>query len=78
MVTLSLRLPPGPEQVRVKLLVALSAPVPAAPLVARPPDQAPEAEQLSASLLDQLSVVAEPLTALVEAAARLTVGSGRG
>ena len=77
-VTLSLRLPPDPEQVRVKELVAVSVPEPALPLVARLPDQAPEAVQASASLLDQLSVVADPLATLEDAAERFTVGIGSG
>lgn len=76
--TLSLRVPPGPEQVRVKVLDEVRLPVDALPISARAPLQAPEAVQLVALVLDQFRVVAEPLRTLDAALVRLTVGAGSG
>ena len=78
MLTLSLRLPPGPVQVSVKRRVSAKGPVPAEPAVARLPFHAPEAAQVLALVLDQLRVAAEPLTTLEVEAVRLTVGAGSG
>ncbi len=66
--------PPAPLQVRVKVVVALSAPVLALPLVGSFPDHPPEAVQLAALLEDQLSVEAEPLLTVAGLADKLTVG----
>ena len=77
-VTLSEALPPGPEQLRVKVLSLFNAPVEAEPLVALAPLQAPLALQLVASVLVQLSWVADPRSMLVDAAVRATPGRGAG
>src|SRR5215475_13382718 len=53
--------PLAPSQVRVNVVVVLSAPVLALPLIPLLPDQPPEAVQLLALLADQLSVEADPL-----------------
>ena len=66
--------PLAPLQVRVKVLVALSAPVLALPLVGSLPDHPPEALQLLAFVDDQLNVAAEPLLTVPGLALRLTVG----
>ena len=58
--------------------MALSAPVPAVPLVGSLPDQPPEAVQLVAFVEDQLSVEAEPLLNVPGLALRLNVGFGGG
>jgi len=49
-------LPPDPVHVRVKVELALRAPVLCEPLNALPPDHAPEAVQVPAWLLDHVSV----------------------
>ena len=49
-------LPPDPEQVRVNVELALSAPVLCEPLNALPPDHAPDAVHVPAWLLDHVSV----------------------
>jgi hypothetical protein len=56
------------------VLVLLSVPVLALPLVALVPDQPPEAVQLVAFVEDQLSVEAEPLFTVPGFALRVTVG----
>ena len=56
----------------------LSAPVDCEPLVALLPDQAPEAVQAVALVVDQLSVEALPLVIELGLAARVTVGAGVG
>jgi hypothetical protein len=56
-----LALPPDPLQVSAYVVVVLSAPVLALPLVGSLPDHPPEALQLVALVDDQLSVEAEPL-----------------
>jgi hypothetical protein len=73
-VTDRLALPPGPLQVSVKAVVALSAPVLALPLVSLLPDQPPLAVQLLTLVEDQLSVADPPLLTVVGLALRLTVG----
>ena len=54
--------------------MALSAPVPALPLIGSLPDQPPEAVQLAALVEDQLSVAEPPLLTVAGLALRLTVG----
>ena len=71
-----LALPPAPLQVSVKVVVVLSAPVLALPLVGSLPDQPPEAVQLLALLEDQLSVADPPLLTAAGLALRLTAGAG--
>jgi hypothetical protein len=72
--TVSLRVPPGPVQVRVKVLFSVSESIVSVPCVALLPDQSPDALQLSALLLSQVKVV-EPLReTLVGFALRLTAG----
>ncbi len=66
--------PLAPVHVRVNVVVALSAPVLALPLIASLPDHPPEAVQLLALLEDQLSVEAEPLLTVAGLADKLTVG----
>jgi len=66
--------PLAPLQVRVNVVVPLSGPVLALPLVGSLPDQPPEAVQLLALAADQLSVEAVPLLTLAGLALRLTVG----
>jgi len=71
-------LPPAPVQVRVKVALAVSAPVDCEPLVALPPDQPPDAVHAVAFVVDQLKVELLPLTVELGLAARLTVGAGVG
>jgi len=73
-VTDRVALPPGPLQVSVYVVVALSAPVLALPLVRLVPDQPPEALQLVAFVDVQLSVEAEPLFTVPGFAPMVTVG----
>src|SRR5262245_39184246 len=68
-------LPAAPVQVRVKLLVALSAPVDWLPEVALVPDQSPEAVQEVALVEDQASVEDAPLVTDVGFVVSDTVGS---
>src|SRR5215467_9808131 len=63
--------PLAPLQVRVNVVVALSAPVLQLPLL---PDHPPEAVQLVALLADQLTIEAEPLLTAVGLADRVSVG----
>jgi hypothetical protein len=66
--------PPGPEQVKVNVELAVSVPVDCEPCTALVPDQAPDAVQLVALLVDQLRVAAPPLVMVLGAALKLTVG----
>ena len=66
--------PLAPLQVRVKVVVLLSGPVLALPLVGSFPDHPPDALQLVALLEDQLNVTAPPALTVPELALRLTVG----
>ena len=75
-VTEALVLPPGPVQVREKLLLALSAPVDWLPEVVLLPDHAPEAVQEVALVDDQVSVEDAPLATEVGFAVSDTVGRG--
>jgi hypothetical protein len=72
----ALALPPGPVQVREKLLLAVSMAVACCPEIALLPDQAPDAVQELASVDDQVSVEEPPLTTEVGFAASDTVGAG--
>jgi hypothetical protein len=67
-------LPPVPVQLRVKVLVIVSAPVDSEPPVALAPDHAPEAVQLVASVDDQVSVELAPLATVCGLAVIVTVG----
>jgi hypothetical protein len=67
--------PPGPEQVNVKLVVAVSGSVAALPLVARVPLHPPEAAQLCAFCALHCKVVAVPMTTLLLAGTSVTAGS---
>jgi hypothetical protein len=69
-------LPPVPEQVSVKLVDEVRAPVDWLPLVAFVPDQPPDAAQLVAFALLQLSVEEPPTAMLVGLAPNVTVGGG--
>ena len=66
--------PLAPLQVSVKVVVLLSAPVLALPLVGSLPDHPPEALQLVALLVDQLNVAAPPALTVPGVALRLTLG----
>ena len=68
-------LPPGPVQVSVKLVAALTAPVLALPVVGSLPDQPPGAVQPAAFVEDQARVEADPLTTVLGVAVRLTCGA---
>jgi hypothetical protein len=57
---------------------AVSAPVDEEPLMALLPDQAPDAVQAVALVLDQLKVEVLPLSMELGFAVRLTVGAGVG
>jgi hypothetical protein len=76
-VTVLLALPPVPLQLSVKPVDAVIGGVVSAPLVARPPDQPPEAVQLVAFVVVQLSTELSPLSTLVGFAVREIVGIGR-
>ena len=76
-VTDRLALPPGPLQASVKVVVALSAPVLALPLVGSFPDHPADAVQLLALLDDQLSIADPPLLTVLELALSPTVGGGK-
>jgi len=69
-------LPPLPLQVRVKVESALSAPLDTEPFRGSLPDHEPEAEHDVALADDQLSVVLFPLTMVLGAALKVTVGAG--
>jgi hypothetical protein len=74
MLLLAGEVPLAPLQVRVYVVVALSAPVLVVPVVGSFPDQPPEAVQLVAFVDDQLSTEEAPLLTLLGLADRLTVG----
>ena len=73
-----LTLPPAPVQVRVKLPLAVSAPVDWLPDVALVPDQPFEAVQVVALVEDQVRVEDAPLATEVGFAASYRVGAGNG
>ena len=66
--------PLAPLQVRVNVVVALSAPVLALPVVGSLPDHPPEAVQLVAFVDDQLNVEADPLLTVPGVAIRVMPG----
>jgi hypothetical protein len=70
--------PPAPEQVNVKVLVALNAPVTTLPPVDCAPLQAPDAVQAVALVEDQVSVEVPPVLTLVGLALNDTVGADAG
>jgi hypothetical protein len=70
--------PLAPEQVNVKVLVALSAAVATLPPVDCAPLQAPDAVQAVALVEDQVSVVVPPVVTLVGLALSETVGAAAG
>jgi hypothetical protein len=74
--TLWVLLPPAPEQVNAKAVLAVSAPLDSLPLVAFAPVQPPDAVQLVASVELQVSVDDCPLVTEGGLAVRETVGAG--
>jgi len=68
--------PPGPVQVRIKFVVAVSGLVVCEPFVGKAPLQPPDAVQASASSDVQFSTVVMPVLSVVVCAIRLTVGAG--
>jgi hypothetical protein len=74
-VTLSCAVPPAPAQLNAKVVVAVSAPVDAVPLVGCTPLQPSDAVQLAALVLLQLNVDAPPLATLAGFALNATVGA---
>ncbi len=68
--------PPGPVQVSVNSVVAVSGAVVWEPLVGKLPLQPPEAAQLLAPGACQFRTVVMPALMVVDCAARLTVGAG--
>lgn len=69
-------MPPEPEQLREKVVCALSGPTTSEPEVLRLPDQPPLAVQLLALLELQLMVVLPPAFTSVLLALRFTSGAG--
>ena len=69
-------LPPVPVQDRVKVALAVSAPVDWEPLRALLPDQPPEALQAVAYVDDHVRVALAPLAMALGPTLKLTVGSG--
>lgn len=67
-------LPPEPEQVKVKLVVAASGPVTSLPAVTLVPFQPSDAMQVAASTELQVNVDVPPLATLTGSAVRVTVG----
>jgi hypothetical protein len=67
--------PPGPEQVRVKVASAVRTSVDCEPLVGLLPDQAPEAEHAVALWAFHLSVEFVPLATVLGVALMLTTGA---
>jgi hypothetical protein len=71
---LCVALPPGPVQVTVKVVLAVSGAVDAVPAEAFVPDHPPEATQLVAFWLAQVSAAAFPATTEVGLAFKATMG----
>ena len=69
-------LPPVPLQVSIKVALSVSAPVDCEPCRALVPDQAPEAIQLPALVLNQFNVALFPLSMALGPTLKLTVGEG--
>ena len=77
--TLSLAEPPAPLQLNMKVVFVCRGPTLAVPLPARAPLQPPEAEQLDASVDDQLNTTLAPAVICDALVLRVTVGaSGTG
>lgn len=76
MVTDWLAVPPGPVQLNVNTVLAVSAGVWKVPLVGSLPVQPSFAVQLVAFVVDQVNVTVPPETTLDALGARLTVGAG--
>jgi hypothetical protein len=74
--TVWVALPPSPEQVIVKDVAAVSAPVLCEPLTGSAPLQPPLAMQLEAFADCQVNMVESPLAMLVSAALSDTLGVG--
>jgi len=68
--------PPGPEQLRLKVLSAVNAPVDCEPLTALAPDHAPAAVQLVTFAPFQVRVDALPPATAVGFAVNVSVGAG--
>jgi len=77
-VTVRDAVPPGPVQVSTNPVVAFSAALVAVPDVGRAPVQPPDAVQLVAPVVLQVSVVVPPCDTDAGLAVRLTVGNGAG
>jgi hypothetical protein len=75
-VTTSLRLPPAPVHVRVKVVSACRAPLDAVPDVAREPVQPPDAVQASVFCELHVSVTLPPTVVLGADAVSETTGDG--
>lgn len=75
-VRLLLLLPPGPEQLSVKVLVLLMGPTDWLPDVPLLPDHALEALQLVALVVDQVKVALLPAANVVGLADKVIVGAG--
>ncbi len=73
-----LAVPPGPVQDRVKVELALSAPVLWVPLSGSAPDQPPDAVQALAWLADQVRLALPPLITVLGLAVSAIVGAGAG
>jgi hypothetical protein len=67
-------LPPAPVQVRIYVALAVITPEDCEPLSALVPDQAPEAEQAVAFLVDHVNVEAVPESTVLGAALSTTTG----
>ena len=68
-------LPPSPEQVSVKVELLVSAPVDCEPCVLLLPDQAPDAVQDAALVVDQVKVALSPLVTALGPTLKDTVGA---
>ncbi len=75
-VTLDVALPPIPLHASVKVVVVASAPVEVEPLVARAPDQPPEAVHAVAFVDDQVRVVLALKSTVLVADVKVMVGTG--
>jgi hypothetical protein len=71
-------LPPGPVQVKVKVLVSVKGPTLSLPESGLLPDQAPPASQEVASVDDQVKVEEPFMSTVVGLAVSATVGNGAG
>ena len=78
MLIVLLVMPPAPVQLNAKLVVTVSGPVDALPLVSCAPDQPPDAVQLVALAVLQVSVEEPPLDTVLGFALNVRVGAGGG